>query len=48
MERSFRISELASEDRLAVARSYVKRLEYDASGSADEPSQLNRRSQDAP
>jgi hypothetical protein len=29
------MSELASEDRLAVARSYIKRLEYDASGTEE-------------
>ena len=36
------MSELATEDRLAVARSYVKRLEYDASGTAVEHARIRR------
>lgn len=36
------MSELATEDRLAVARSYAKRLEYDASGTAEEHARIRR------
>jgi hypothetical protein len=36
------MSEVASEDRLAVAHSYVKRLEYDASGTAEEHARIRR------
>jgi chromosome segregation ATPase len=36
------MSELASEDRLTVPRSYVKRLEYDASGAAEEHARIRR------